>query len=232
MERNSLTNSLKDQTIDNRAIKDCIIDNKNMPKDSANCDSQSYGDDYVNGFSWPPRSYTCSFCKREFKSAQALGGHMNVHRRDRARLRQSPPRDGHYPFLNLNCNPTSKFSPSSSSSLSSPSTRLTPFAFPLPSFISPTLSPLTSPSSASPNEVQKWGLVGSLFDSLSPKSMDLAKLLKGEKSFDGGEEFDGFKERGGRKIFKKHEISRLDLEVDLVGDSKEDIDLELRLGNS
>ncbi|XP_021765471.1 zinc finger protein 11-like [Chenopodium quinoa] len=35
---------------------------------------------------WPPRSYTCTFCKREFRSAQALGGHMNVHRRDRARL--------------------------------------------------------------------------------------------------------------------------------------------------
>ncbi|CAI9098275.1 OLC1v1034894C1 [Oldenlandia corymbosa var. corymbosa] len=39
---------------------------------------------------WPPRSYTCTFCRREFKSAQALGGHMNVHRRDRARLKQSP----------------------------------------------------------------------------------------------------------------------------------------------
>jgi hypothetical protein len=42
----------------------------------------------------PPRSYACSFCKREFRSAQALGGHMNVHRRDRARLRHaavSPP---------------------------------------------------------------------------------------------------------------------------------------------
>ncbi|KAF9676858.1 hypothetical protein SADUNF_Sadunf08G0047100 [Salix dunnii] len=38
---------------------------------------------------WPPRYYTCSFCKREFRSAQALGGHMNVHRRDRARLKQS-----------------------------------------------------------------------------------------------------------------------------------------------
>ncbi|CAA7026751.1 unnamed protein product [Microthlaspi erraticum] len=37
---------------------------------------------------WPPRSYSCSFCGREFKSAQALGGHMNVHRRDRARLKQ------------------------------------------------------------------------------------------------------------------------------------------------
>ncbi|XP_031488951.1 uncharacterized protein LOC116256681 [Nymphaea colorata] len=39
---------------------------------------------------WPPRYYSCSFCRKEFKSAQALGGHMNVHRRDRARLRQSP----------------------------------------------------------------------------------------------------------------------------------------------
>lgn len=38
---------------------------------------------------WPPRSYSCDFCKRDFRSAQALGGHMNVHRRDRARLRQS-----------------------------------------------------------------------------------------------------------------------------------------------
>ncbi|XP_034606041.1 uncharacterized protein [Setaria viridis] len=36
-------------------------------------------------------SYTCSYCRREFRSAQALGGHMNVHRRDRARLRQCCP---------------------------------------------------------------------------------------------------------------------------------------------
>ncbi|XAR66251.1 hypothetical protein NMG60_11012412 [Bertholletia excelsa] len=42
------------------------------------------------GPTWPPSSYTCSFCKREFMSAQALGGHMNVHRRDRARVKQSP----------------------------------------------------------------------------------------------------------------------------------------------
>ncbi|XP_075084906.1 uncharacterized protein LOC107788989 [Nicotiana tabacum] len=41
------------------------------------------------GLIWPPRCYSCSFCKREFRSAQALGGHMNVHRRDRARLKQS-----------------------------------------------------------------------------------------------------------------------------------------------
>ncbi|KAJ4970035.1 hypothetical protein NE237_003134 [Protea cynaroides] len=44
----------------------------------------------LGGCIWPPRSYSCSFCMREFRSAQALGGHMNVHRRDRARLKQSP----------------------------------------------------------------------------------------------------------------------------------------------
>ncbi|KAD3336207.1 hypothetical protein R6Q59_028564 [Mikania micrantha] len=42
----------------------------------------------LGGCIWPPRSYTCSFCRREFRSAQALGGHMNVHRRDRARLKK------------------------------------------------------------------------------------------------------------------------------------------------
>ncbi|KAF5734284.1 hypothetical protein HS088_TW16G00731 [Tripterygium wilfordii] len=44
----------------------------------------------INGTTWPPRSYTCTFCRREFRSAQALGGHMNVHRRDRAKLHQNP----------------------------------------------------------------------------------------------------------------------------------------------
>lgn len=35
------------------------------------------------------RSYSCTFCKRGFSNAQALGGHMNIHRRDRAKLKQS-----------------------------------------------------------------------------------------------------------------------------------------------
>ncbi|CAN8298338.1 unnamed protein product [Cochlearia groenlandica] len=47
------------------------------------------------GCMWPPRSYSCSFCGREFKSAQALGGHMNVHRRDRARLKQQSSSSSH-----------------------------------------------------------------------------------------------------------------------------------------
>ncbi|XP_008794311.1 transcriptional regulator SUPERMAN-like [Phoenix dactylifera] len=30
--------------------------------------------------------YECMFCKRGFTTAQALGGHMNIHRKDRARM--------------------------------------------------------------------------------------------------------------------------------------------------
>jgi hypothetical protein len=53
---------------------------RHVPEDVADDDDALAG-------AWPPRSYTCAFCRREFKSAQALGGHMNVHRRDRARMR-------------------------------------------------------------------------------------------------------------------------------------------------
>ncbi|XP_042482611.1 zinc finger protein 10-like [Macadamia integrifolia] len=53
----------------------------------------------LGGCIWPPRSYSCSFCRREFRSAQALGGHMNVHRRDRARLKQSPTTPPHTEIL-------------------------------------------------------------------------------------------------------------------------------------
>ncbi|XP_051130986.1 transcriptional regulator TAC1-like [Andrographis paniculata] len=39
----------------------------------------------------PPASkstFRCSFCKRGFSNAQALGGHMNIHRKDRAKLKE------------------------------------------------------------------------------------------------------------------------------------------------
>ncbi|RVW53506.1 transcriptional regulator SUPERMAN [Vitis vinifera] len=32
-------------------------------------------------------SYDCVFCKRGFTTAQALGGHMNIHRKDRAKAK-------------------------------------------------------------------------------------------------------------------------------------------------
>lgn len=33
---------------------------------------------------WPSQAYHCTFCPRVFRTAQALGGHMNIHRRERA----------------------------------------------------------------------------------------------------------------------------------------------------
>ncbi|KAJ9549670.1 hypothetical protein OSB04_022213 [Centaurea solstitialis] len=66
---------------------------KSQEEDDDSWEVKAFAEDTKNvmGTTWPPRSYTCTFCKREFRSAQALGGHMNVHRRDRARLHQSQP---------------------------------------------------------------------------------------------------------------------------------------------
>ncbi|KAI7990117.1 Transcriptional regulator TAC1 [Camellia lanceoleosa] len=35
------------------------------------------------------RSYDCIFCRRGFNTAQALGGHMNIHRKDKAKNNRS-----------------------------------------------------------------------------------------------------------------------------------------------
>ncbi|KAL9266588.1 Mitochondrial carrier protein MTM1-like protein [Drosera capensis] len=59
--------------------------------DDSSWEERAFAEDVARlfgGYQWPSRSYTCSFCRREFKSAQALGGHVNVHRRDKARLKQ------------------------------------------------------------------------------------------------------------------------------------------------
>ncbi|KAL7113061.1 hypothetical protein ACP275_04G039800 [Erythranthe tilingii] len=97
---------MKDPTTRDRRLRhhhdQGTITTTNDQNQSLEKDLTMYG-----GFSWPQRNYRCSFCKKEFKSAQALGGHMNVHRRDRARLRQlSPP---------LLINPNPSFSHLSSS---------------------------------------------------------------------------------------------------------------------
>ncbi|XP_074315722.1 uncharacterized protein LOC141651931 [Silene latifolia] len=60
---------------------------KNFVEEEGTCQLvEAFAEDTKAVATWPPRSYTCSFCKRDFRSAQALGGHMNVHRRDRAHL--------------------------------------------------------------------------------------------------------------------------------------------------
>ncbi|BFG14073.1 hypothetical protein CerSpe_003470 [Prunus speciosa] len=234
MEKNRLSNNLKDHGIVTRAIRDS--NNKRI----IHC-SQSCEEDYINGFSWPPRSYTCSFCKREFRSAQALGGHMNVHRKDRARLKNSPPIDGQYTStifnLNLKPNPNPNFlstsSPSSSSSLVSPFSS----SLSLPSLISPPLPPPPPPPifSVPSSENMKWVVGGTLFNHpLNLKASDLSTKLKGAKSLCGVGQED---QEGCIKTLKKaadpHQILRLDLEIGMFGDTnKEDLDLELRLGYS
>ncbi|KAL3531250.1 hypothetical protein ACH5RR_010572 [Cinchona calisaya] len=104
------------------------------------------------GFSWAQRNYRCSFCKKEFKSAQALGGHMNVHRRDRAaKMRLSP---SSLDCLNFNPNNYSNFSSSSSSPSYHAPNKLTPnyMTHHATSFTS-----FFSPSPASINEEKALG---------------------------------------------------------------------------
>ncbi|XP_006354554.1 transcriptional regulator SUPERMAN-like [Solanum tuberosum] len=168
------------------------------------------GGDLVGGFLWPPRSYTCSFCKREFKSAQALGGHMNVHRRDRARLRlQSPTilESNPNPNPNPNSNPNPNPNPTFLSSPSSPSTKLfSPFVSTLP--------PLLSPNSFSSSTAAGGG-------SHEMKNGDLTKMGCAK-----------FEENGKEcsEVVKRSEFLRLDLGIGLISESKDDLDLELRLG--
>ncbi|XP_039013765.1 transcriptional regulator TAC1-like [Hibiscus syriacus] len=47
------------------------------------------------------RSYECVFCKRGFMTAQALGGHMNIHRKDRAKSNRPSSVDEIYSSLRL-----------------------------------------------------------------------------------------------------------------------------------
>ncbi|XP_044506719.1 transcriptional regulator TAC1-like [Mangifera indica] len=50
----------------------------------------------------PVRSYDCTFCKRGFSNAQALGGHMNIHRKDKAKLKQTSSSKNHLDVSKIN----------------------------------------------------------------------------------------------------------------------------------
>ncbi|XP_022949591.1 transcriptional regulator SUPERMAN-like [Cucurbita moschata] len=60
------------------------------------------------------RPYECTFCKRGFTNAQALGGHMNIHRKDRAKAkrRTSSSHSNHQIFPHLSSQPTAPLPPS------------------------------------------------------------------------------------------------------------------------
>ncbi|XAR60651.1 hypothetical protein NMG60_11034109 [Bertholletia excelsa] len=70
------------------------------------------------------RSYECNFCKRGFSNAQALGGHMNIHRRDKAKLKHAPSQ-GTQPLPKKAKTPTTNWPWSSSSQAFAGSTRET-----------------------------------------------------------------------------------------------------------
>lgn len=57
------------------------------PDDSKCSSEETDRSDQTSDEAGTGRSYGCVFCKRGFTTAQALGGHMNIHRKDRAKTR-------------------------------------------------------------------------------------------------------------------------------------------------
>ncbi|KAL4596393.1 hypothetical protein ACB092_12G161200 [Castanea dentata] len=175
-------------------------------------DSNNFGfeEDHSCGVSWPAKQvFTCNFCKRQFRSAQALGGHMNVHRKDRARLRLLPSSssNGHNRNPNFTSSPSSKFLPYTHHPL--------PF--------------LSSPSSSSFDEEKKLELPH--LDPLNPQgrnNMNKKRIIGGVLGF---EELKGtFARKDELKVLKKEDTIKLGLEIGLLKDPQADVDLELRLG--
>lgn len=210
-------------------------------KEKWKCSTNFRSEYYQCEVSWAVKNYACSFCKRQFKSAQALGGHMNVHRRERARLRLLPPSlpaDCSNPNLNPNLSSLSPSSPTLSSAKFLPHHDYKP---PQYSLLSPPLTnALSSPASSSnPTYNDKK----SIFDfplrnyvPLSPQIRDrtsastttsnsmMSSVLEDEDHSKRFQQKDYF------KALKTQKIIRLDLEMGLLKDEKEDVDLELRLG--
>ncbi|PIN11112.1 hypothetical protein CDL12_16287 [Handroanthus impetiginosus] len=180
----------------------------------------SFEKDRAYGFSWPQRNYRCSFCKKEFKSAQALGGHMNVHRRDRARMRLSP-NSCDSPSPNPNPNPNANPTPNSkpSFSLSSSSFKVLPYNMGW------------QYSSSSSSLSQEKGLMV-----VDRTKRDVVSTFcredEGGKKKESMIEFTSFTRRKDARVWKGNEFVRLDLNLGMIQDGKEDLDLELRLGYS
>ncbi|KAJ3706311.1 hypothetical protein LUZ61_010016 [Rhynchospora tenuis] len=171
-----------------------------------------YSNGVIGGFSWPPRSYGCSFCKREFRSAQALGGHMNVHRRERARLRQYSP-----PWETAPSNPKPILN---SSKTAIPNLNLPPSSPPPspPPPFRPTFAPFSPPAPPPTvrNTTQDRGNI-SLFG-------QHYTLLKSHVPFSGATKVRDFD-------VQEQSAMKLELAMGCCRDHLEDgLDLELRLG--
>lgn len=243
MERKSLSKSLKDHCVGSSrsATGDSpskLSHHQNILMGPRNLNNQrsTTGEDHrdlcVGGglVSWPPRSYSCGFCKREFRSAQALGGHMNVHRRDRARLRQSfsaATTDDHHPILSLNPNPSQNPKPSRSPNPSKSNSG--PPRFSSSNFSSPLPSTVTH-SSSSPSPVNNIELAGSkLCRGSSLRVRDCSNSMQGfpaQSTLTLSHRTQG----EGSRCLKN---GPLNLEIGSFTELRaDDVDLELRLGFS
>ncbi|KAI3996777.1 hypothetical protein MKX01_041077, partial [Papaver californicum] len=138
-------------------------------------------------FSWPPRHISCSFCKREFRTAQALGGHMNVHRRERARLnnRSIPCWDINLQHANFTRPNPNNFHPSTSTTTFTnqyhfpPSASPPTFSYSLPSSTTPDPSITACSSSAPPSADENIRIKSSSSIFLSPSSFGQSSSSKG-----------------------------------------------------
>ncbi|KAE9618398.1 hypothetical protein Lal_00047316 [Lupinus albus] len=187
-------------------------------------EDHSFGfEEHTRGTSWPARNYGCSFCKREFRSAQALGGHMNVHRRDRARLRSSL------------CSWVSEC-PKPNPNTTKPNNSSSPLSDELLNCThrSPLYSPyLTLPSSASGDKKPRLASSSQQLSPLSPQSMEIKMMSKNTtvSAFDI-EDLKGCEEEDECRISKncnEHNLT-LELRIGLLK-QEEKLDLELRLGH-
>ncbi|KAL4588083.1 hypothetical protein LXL04_000962 [Taraxacum kok-saghyz] len=179
-----------------------------------------FDNDYgYDGVSWRQRNFMCNFCKKEYKSAQALGGHMNVHRRDRARLRLSNSASLDHP----NPNPNPSF-PSQSSWLQYRTFHSSLFSLP-------------SPSSTVDKE-DKQEFFTSVPHSACNSLVDVRKnvnmegcVANGGGGFINGNSAD---QENESRVWKKRERFRVEMEMGLLKDGRIemdlDLDLELRLG--
>lgn len=193
-------------------------------------------EEHTWGSSWPARNYGCSFCKREFRSAQALGGHMNVHRRDRARLRSGTPLWLHSESPKPNPTITNPPPPT-------PNPPLLSLNYP-PHRSSLTFSASSSPSLASTGEDGKPLMLitsSSNLPLLTPQSTEI-KINYDNSRIDFGsrneelqdcakeERLKGFKQKEDNNSNNNNNIT-LELGLGLLQHPKEQIDLELRLGH-
>lgn len=210
--------------------------------EKCSCSEAQHGQSSCGLIVWPPKNYNCSFCQREFRSAQALGGHMNVHRRDRARLRMLPPPLRQY----RNPNPIPSFatsSSSSSSSLSSPPSNKLLLPGPGPAtynpkpLVSASLNSLSSsPSSTAFTNEEKKRLLEECPQQINTLSCTLPaeNYLRKKKTMRaafGAGNSKGYAPNREIDVLRKKEKLAMSLDLEMgLKETKEAVDLELRLG--